>query len=67
MLVLVGLPLATYSTGNKPLPATLVAVEGGPPDVALNTQSQLCQTVGVAVENIQITSKSMGAVIRQDL
>jgi hypothetical protein len=57
-LVLAGLILAACSTSRTDVPATAVNPELQnilPPDVALNVQNQISQTLGVAVEQIQIT------------
>jgi len=58
VLVLTGLILAACSTSRTDVPATAINPELQnilPPDVALNVQNQISQTMGVAVEQIQIT------------
>lgn len=58
MLVLTGIILAACGTSRTDVPATQVNPELEnvlPPDVALNVQNQISETLGVAVENIQIT------------
>ena len=57
-LVLTGLLLAACGTSRTDVPATAVNPELQnvlPPDVALNVQNQISQTLSVAVEQIQIT------------
>jgi hypothetical protein len=58
LLVLTALLLTACSSSNTNVPATQVNPDlenALPPDVALNIQNQISQTLGVAVENIQIT------------
>ncbi len=58
MLVLAGLILAACGTSQTDVRATQVNPDLKnilPPDVALNVQNQISQTLGVAVENIKIT------------
>jgi hypothetical protein len=58
LLVLTGLILVACGTSRTEVPATQVNPELEnvlPPDVALNVQNQISETLGVAVENIQIT------------
>src|ERR1044071_9877322 len=58
LLVLTGLMLAACSASGTNVPATQINpnLENVlPPDVALNVQNQISQTLGVAVENMKIT------------
>jgi hypothetical protein len=58
MLVLTGLLLAACGTSRTAVPVTQVNPDlenALPPDVAVNIQNQISQTLGVTVENIQIT------------
>src|ERR1044071_3850411 len=58
LLVLTGLLLAACSASGTNVPATQINPDLEnvlPPDVALNIQNQISQTLGVAVENIEIT------------
>lgn len=58
MLVLTGLLLAACGTSRTAVPVTQVNPDlenALPPDVAMNIQNQISQTLGVTVENIQIT------------
>jgi len=58
MLVLTGVLLAACSTSRTDVPATQVNPDLEnvlPPDVALNVQNQISQTLGVAIEKMQIT------------
>jgi hypothetical protein len=58
VLVLAGLILAACGTSQTDVPPTQVNPNLKnvlPPDVALNVQNQISQTLGVAVENIKIT------------
>jgi hypothetical protein len=57
LLVLAGLLLAACGTSNSNIPATPVNPDlenALPPNVALNIQNQISQTLGVAVKDIQI-------------
>lgn len=58
MLVLTGLLLAACGTSRTAVPVTQVNPDlenALPPDVAVNVQNQISQTLGVTAENIQIT------------
>jgi hypothetical protein len=58
MLILTGVVLAACGTSRTDVPATQVNPDLQnvlPPDVALNVQNQISQTLGVAIENMQIT------------
>jgi hypothetical protein len=58
VLVLAGLIVAACGTSRTEVPATAINPDLQnvlPPDVALNVQNQISQTLGVAVEQIQIT------------
>jgi hypothetical protein len=58
VLVLTGVFLAACGTSQTDVPVTQVNpnLENVlPPDVALNVQNQISQTLGVAVENMKIT------------
>ena len=58
MLILTGFLLAACGTGQTDVSATQVNPDLKnvlPPDVALNVQNQISQTLGVAVEKIKIT------------
>jgi hypothetical protein len=58
LLILTGLLVVACGTSNTNIPATQVNPDLEntlPPDVALNIQNQISQTLGVAAENIQIT------------
>jgi len=58
LLVLTGLLIGACGTSRTEVPVTQVNPDlqnALPPDVALNVQNQISQTLGVAVENIQIT------------
>jgi len=58
VLILTGFMLTACSTGQTAVSATQVNPDlknALPPDVALNVQNQISQTLGVAVENIKIT------------
>jgi hypothetical protein len=58
VLVLTGFILAACGTNQTDVPTTQVNPDLQnvlPPDVALNVQNQISQTLGVAVENIKIT------------
>jgi hypothetical protein len=58
MLVLTGVVLAACGTSRTDASATQVNPDLEnvlPPDVALNVQNQISQTLGVAIENMQIT------------
>lgn len=58
VLVLAGLVVTACGNSHTEAPATPVNPElqnALPPDVALNVQNQISQTLGVAVEQIQIT------------
>jgi hypothetical protein len=57
-LVLAGVMLAACGTSRTDVPATPVNPDLEnvlPPDVALSVQNQISQTMGVAVENMEIT------------
>ena len=59
MLALTGMALAACGTSRTDSPVTQVNPDLQnvlPPDVALNVQNQISQTLGVAVENIKITN-----------
>jgi len=58
VLVLTGVLLAACGTSRTDVPATQVNPDLEnvlPPDVALNVQNQISQTLGVAIEKMQIT------------
>jgi len=58
VLILTGFMLTACGTGQTAVSATQVnpgLKNALPPDVALNVQNQISQTLGVAVENIKIT------------
>jgi len=58
LLVFTGLMLVACSASGTNVPATQINPDlesALPPDVALNIQNQISQTLGVAVEDIQIT------------
>ncbi len=58
LVLLTALLLAACSSSNTNAPATQVNPDlenALPPDVALNVQNQISQTLGVTVENIKIT------------
>ena len=59
VLVLIGIVLTACGTSRTNTPATQVNPDLQnvlPPDVALNVQNQISQTLGVAAENIKITN-----------
>ena len=58
ILVLTGFLVGACGTSRTDVPATQVNPDLQnvlPPDVALNVQNQISQTLGIAVENIKIT------------
>lgn len=58
MLILTGVFLAACGPSRTDVPATQVNPDLEnvlPPDVALNVQNQISQTLGVAIEKMQIT------------
>lgn len=58
VLALTGLVLAACGTSRTDMPATQVNPDLEnvlPPDVALNVQNQISETLGLTVEDIQIT------------